>query len=65
MTTDEAIQKLHDTHGDFLAEISVENYDGHLNVNVALSKIPTDEAIHLISFNAPTLGQAIIKAALA
>ncbi len=62
MTADDLLKTLHDQHGDYLAEVSVEDYDGHLNINVALSKIPSDEALGIVSFNAPTLEEALTKA---
>lgn len=62
MTVDEAIKKLHDRHGDYLAEVSVDEWDGYLNVNVALSKLPSNDALGIISFNAPTLEQALAEA---
>lgn len=59
MTADELLERLHDKHGNYLAEITVErDEDGTYNVNVALST-PSDEPIGLISYNARTLTHAL------
>jgi hypothetical protein len=62
VTTDDLLRTIHERHGDYLAEVSVEEWEGNLNVNVALSTLPSEDALGVISFNGPTLETALTNA---